>query len=588
MKRRKYGAINRHASVILLNQALSGSFRGGRAFSIGLALSAISLSAKAENNPPTFHGEIAVLVYTYCATCHYPGGAGPFPLTSYEEVKAQGKKIVAALNEGSMPPWLPDDARGTFLDDRRLPVGAAAKIREWYVADMPEGNVASAPTWKPNTNEWAWGKPDLVLPFPEAYEFPAEGGDEYRNFILKVPRGEDRYVRGFQFIPGSAAIHHARFLFDASGESQKRDAADAVCGFAGIMPPARPVPGHILGWTPGRGVQASALGLPWPFDGHGDMVVQLHLQRTGHRETIQPRIGFYFTNQPPVATPVSVGMVAQAMELPAGERDVAVTRSFELPAESDLLAIMPHAHLLATSCECSARLPDGATRTLLTIRRWRFNWQDEYRYVEPISLPAGTVITFKYIFDNSDSNPVNPSHPPKTVRHGPSTTDEMAEMWLQVVPADERAAQEIDLAVRRNWQKETVAAFTKRVQKDPDNPLAHLELARNLGALGQKREAFEELVRAVELDPHLAEAHYYIGVSFFERGLFDKAKVAFEQAVAENPDHQRAHAGVGLAAWELGDKPGAEKSLQRALELNPRDLKVREKLREIQEGIPGK
>ena len=40
----------------------------------------------------------------------------------------------------------------------------------------------------------------------------------------------------------------------------------------------------------------------------------------------------------------------------------------------------------------TARLPDGRQLELIRIDDWDFNWQDQYRYVEPVALPRGTVV----------------------------------------------------------------------------------------------------------------------------------------------------------------------------------------------------
>ena len=55
--------------------------------------------------------------------------------------------------------------------------------------------------------------------------------------------------------------------------------------------------------------------------------------------------------------------------------------------------------------KATATLPDGTTRPLIWIKEWDFNWQDEYRYVEPVYLPKGTAITMRYVYDNSSANP---------------------------------------------------------------------------------------------------------------------------------------------------------------------------------------
>src|SRR5438270_13968632 len=64
-----------------------------------------------------------------------------------------------------------------------------------------------------------------------------------------------------------------------------------------------------------------------------------------------------------------------------------------------------------------------------------------------MKLPKGTRVEMAYVYDNSEANPHNPSHPPKRVHFGEQTTDEMGFAFLQValprredVPAFRRAS----------------------------------------------------------------------------------------------------------------------------------------------------
>ena len=57
-----------------------------------------------------------------------------------------------------------------------------------------------------------------------------------------------------------------------------------------------------------------------------------------------------------------------------------------------------------------------------------------YRYRQPVQLPKGTVLHMRYTYDNSASNSRNPHNPPIRVRAGNRSEDEMAHLWLQVLP----------------------------------------------------------------------------------------------------------------------------------------------------------
>src|SRR5262249_14608557 len=79
----------------------------------------------------------------------------------------------------------------------------------------------------------------------------------------------------------------------------------------------------------------------------------------------------------------------------------------------------------------------GKTKTLLSISDWDFAWQEQYRFKEFVALPKGTKIEVKITYDNSADNPRNPTNPPKRVRWGRESTDEMGSITLQVVAAKE-------------------------------------------------------------------------------------------------------------------------------------------------------
>jgi hypothetical protein len=54
-----------------------------------------------------------------------------------------------------------------------------------------EGDAAKLPPAPKFTEGWAMGTPDVELKMPEAYEVPAEGRDNYRNFVLPLNFDED-------------------------------------------------------------------------------------------------------------------------------------------------------------------------------------------------------------------------------------------------------------------------------------------------------------------------------------------------------------------------------------------------------------
>ena len=68
------------------------------AFSLSLAFIAGTIGtrqarADAQGAPVTFNKDIAPLVFDRCASCHQPGGLGPFSVLTYASVRQHATQI---------------------------------------------------------------------------------------------------------------------------------------------------------------------------------------------------------------------------------------------------------------------------------------------------------------------------------------------------------------------------------------------------------------------------------------------------------------------------------------------------------------
>ena len=122
------------------------------------------------------------------------------------------------------------------------------------------------------------------------------------------------------------------------------------------------------------------------------------------------------------------------LDIPAGDENFVVEDSLTLPVDVEALGVYPHAHYLGKDMQAWAMLPNGQKKWLVWIRDWDIDRQSVYRYREPVYLPKGTVLHMRYLYDNSAANPRNPHDPPFRVRAGNRSEDEMAHLWLQVLP----------------------------------------------------------------------------------------------------------------------------------------------------------
>jgi mono/diheme cytochrome c family protein len=530
----------------------------------------------------TFTRDVAPIVFASCATCHRPDGSAPFSLLSYADVSARADQIVAATSSRVMPPWKPEPGHGEFVGNRRLTDAQIATIRRWRDEGAAEGDRALLPPLPRSSGRWQLGQPDLVLQTP-VYTLRASGDDMYRNFVLPIPGSLLRYIRAWEFLPGNPrVVHHATMQFDPTGSSRRLDAQDPEAGYEGLIPHGVQGPdGYFLDWGPGHAPYEAPAGMAWPMPPGTDLLMMLHLRPGGKPETVQATLGLYFSDRPPSLTPTLLRLTRQHLDIPPGEQRYVVTDSFALPADVDVYTVQPHAHNLAREVKGVAQLPDGSERPLIYIRDWDFDWQGVYRYAKPVRLPAGTTLRMEFIYDNSAGNPNNPHRPPRRVTYGQRTTDEMAELWFQVVPRSEGDRPALAAAVRAKVLREEIVGHEKMLEADPGNTALHDGVALLHAETGNVAGVAAHFAETLRVNPGSPAANYNYGMALFILGRRDEAAGAFEKAIALDAAYARAYDGLGQVRQSQGRVEEARMLFERALELDPANADARRHLEEL-------
>ena len=541
--------------------------------SVLLALALVVTSAA---SAATFAHDIAPIVYEKCAECHRPGGVAPFSLLTYEDVKKRAAQIASATGAGYMPPWLPERGYGDFINDSSLTAGQIAAIAAWVSAGAPEGPVDEIPPPPSFPDGWQLGKPDLVLEAPGPAELPAAGRDIYWNVIFTPNLTARRWVRAIEIRPGQPrVVHHANLLVDRAGSAHLHEAAPGK-GFPGMdlvigRSPFDP-DGNFLFWKPGGAPHIEPDGFAWRLDPGNELVLNMHLQPSGKQEEVRPSIGLYFTDQPQTKFPLLVQLENdQALDIPAGARDFVISDDFKIPLDSAVLAVYPHAHYLGKLLEAWATLPDGSRKWLIRIPVWDQNWQSVFYYREPVLLPKDSVIHMQYHYDNSAANPRNPNHPPKRVRSGNQATDEMGHLWLQVLPhypGDHR--RELQEAVMRH-----------RLEKNPQDAVAHMNLGAILLSRLDPQGAVTELRAAAQLQPNQPEVHNMLGLGLATLNRNAEAIPQFEMALRARTDYASARFNLATALAKSGKIDEAIANLRQILAANPDDAYAKQRLTEL-------
>jgi tetratricopeptide (TPR) repeat protein len=311
--------------------------------------------------------------------------------------------------------------------------------------------------------------------------------------------------------------------------------------------------------------------MAWPLPQRTDLVMMLHLRPDRQAEQVQARLGLYFSDRPPRLNPVLVRLTKQHMDIPPGDRRYVVTDSFQLDADVDVYTVQPHAHHLAREVKSFATLPDGTRKWLIYIRQWDFEWQGVFRYARPQFLPAGTTIGMEYTYDNSADNPHNPQRPPQRVTYGQLTTDEMAELWLQVVPRNAADGSRLARAVHEKVVREDIVGLEKRLEADPDNAALHDDVALLHAEAGHLDRTAVHFAETLRLKPGSAAAHYNLGNALFRQGRRADAIEHFRNALALMPDYALAHDALGVAVFTDGKVGEALEHYLQAIALDPRN-----------------
>ena len=409
-------------------------------------------AAAARAGAVTFHKDVAPILNNHCVVCHRQGEVGPFALTTFNQARRWADDIKEYTRNRQMPPWMP--VGGVALrDERRLSDKEIATLAAWADGGTPEGDPKDAPPAPEFGSGWRHGTPDLILQAGDDFKLGPVGDDLFRVFVVPTGLTENKWVIGYDVRPGNPrVVHHTLHYFDTTGQARglekkqlERDRLDNESGR--ILTDRGP------GYTTGMGIGFFAPG------GQRDAPTFRRPRRLGPGKcaAVRPagdglappqgcglpdpdalpsqwparadrtQVGLYFAKGPvdqPWQTLIVSGM-KPTEKIKAGDTDHRSQGAIYLHTDAVLHNVLPHMHLLGKRSKVTMTPPGGEPIVLVDIPVWDYKWQETYWFKKPIHARAGTRIEIEAVFDNSSGNPYNPSNPPKDVRVGEQTTDEM-------------------------------------------------------------------------------------------------------------------------------------------------------------------
>ncbi len=379
--------------------------------------------------PPTWSQDVAPLIEGSCAGCHDGTGTAPFPLRTYEEVRAVAHAVRSAVVDRRMPPWGVDSSGdcNTFEHQRWLSDEQIDTVASWIDTDMLEGQGPAldierqAVTIEPSVRiETPIYRPDTRLT------------DDYRCFVLDPKVTDAAYLTGFDVVPGEKKVVHHVLIFTvddetAEGHARRLDDADTTPGYTcfggSLLPPSSSR--LLAGWAPGTGATRYPDGTGIRLAADRPLIVQIHYNtREGD---LEDSTSVHLELRSKVERRAELLPLADlSMEVSPG-RALALTEPFRigLPGIGGFIrGVFPHMHERGRTMTARIIHPDDSVTCLTDVPRWDFDWQQFYFLDEPLYVGGLDRIELQCGYDTSgDTEPV---------RWGEGTEEEMCLLGLLV------------------------------------------------------------------------------------------------------------------------------------------------------------
>jgi len=412
----QYGYLHRRAepSQPLVSQAVT-SLLAGRAPDIQeypIQGCHIGRSRQPNDGATTsFYRDVLPILQQNCQRCHREGNIGPFVLSEYEDVANWAETIREAVVEHRMPPWKADPAHGEFANDMSLSEAQYQTLVTWVDEGSPEGNPAEAPAPVEWDESWSIGEPDEVFNMPKAEKIPASGVVPYKYVFISPPFKRDRWVSAMECRMGNPSVVHHILALLKFPKDGSRDQDGLTKGF-------------FAGAVPGNAHTVLRPGFAKLIPKGARIVFQMHYTPNGTPTSDKSSLGLIYTEEPEFVVD-TYALGDHKIRLKAGDANYKLNSTLTMQGDVAISSLMPHLHVRGTSFKYRARFPgDKQDTTLLSIPKWDFNWQHEYKLTEPVMLKKGTKLTVEATWDNSENNPNN-FLPLVDVTFGEQTFDEM-------------------------------------------------------------------------------------------------------------------------------------------------------------------
>ncbi|MBM3921286.1 MAG: T9SS type A sorting domain-containing protein [Sphingomonadales bacterium] len=439
----------------------------------------ILFASRAFAQTPNWSEHVAPILYKNCTNCHIEGGIAPFSLVGYEKAVAYAGGIKNATASRSMPPWPADLQYQRYAHERVLSNEEIGAIAAWVDGGTPKGDTTKAPAKPVLKKGGSITNPTRNLKMPD-YSVKTTT-DEYRCFVLPTGFTKDQFLTAIEVIPGNLrVVHHALIFHDTTAKPSQLDAADPKPGYLSFGGTGSSSSDLIGIWVPGSEPYFFPTGFGIKLPKNGNIVLQIHYPGGVNNVVDSTRVILKTTTIPqrPVAIQPALNHNAPNLQngplyIPANQVK-SFNNKYDLPVDVSVFTVGPHMHLIGSSIKAFGVTTNKDTIRFVDIPKWDFHWQRSYTFRNVLKVPGGTSLRGQASYNNTSSNPFNPSNPPQAVSLGEGTNDEMflVYFWYTLYqPGDENIV--IDNAGLKNVSKTSVLKTeTTRIYPNPSSDFA--------------------------------------------------------------------------------------------------------------------
>lgn len=366
--------------------------------------------------PPTFHRDVRPILRRSCARCHTDDGIAGFSIDTYQEVAPIADRIREQVVSREMPPWKPARCCAEYQHDNALSAAEIGTIAAWVDQGLAPGDEVEPPP----VERGGLSRTDLEIEMPEAFlPVPPEGTlDQTRCFVLDWPLDAEVAVTGLEIAPGNpSVVHHALVLVasaDQIDDLRDLDAGDPGPGWDCPGGVVSDFSGYLGGWSPGFSGADFPDDLGQRVEPGSALILTIHysLHSFGgepDRSTVRLKLDSGPTRPRKALAVFNPAWLVGGMPIPAG--DPSVTHSYVIEPTLfnggnpyTLFGVNLHMHERGAHGLVSILRDDGSTECLLQIDDWDYEWQDDYRFAEPIRLERGDRLLVECNWDNTAAN----------------------------------------------------------------------------------------------------------------------------------------------------------------------------------------